>query len=24
MFIKDEAEVSSTVGGIKWRVMYFG
>ena len=24
MFVKDEAEVSSRVGGVKWRVVYFG
>jgi len=24
MFVKDKAEVSSRVGGVKWRVVYFG
>jgi len=24
MFVKDEAKVSSRVGGVKWRVVYFG
>jgi len=24
MFVKDEAEVSSRVGGVEWRVVYFG
>jgi len=24
MFVKDEAKISSRVGGIKWRVVYFG
>jgi len=24
MFVKDKAKVSSRVGGVKWRVVYFG
>ena len=24
MFVKNEAKISSRVGGVKWRVVYFG
>ena len=24
MFVKDEAKISSEVGGVKWKVVYFG